>query len=148
MLDRDTANTTSAGAESQPGLARRREASVMQAVECLRRMSDQQLSTFVTAARDITAMETQKQNGAAPTPDPSYSTGGGITLDNIEGVMAYQSWDREQREAGEIVREAITAAAKAVLRAVPNSPRRTLAIQHLVSARMDANAAISFRGRF
>lgn len=71
-----------------------------------------------------------------------------ISLENIDAVMQYQPWDADQNAAGDAVREALTAAAKALLREVPRSPRRTLALQHLVSARMDANAAISHRGRF
>lgn len=35
-----------------------------------------------------------------------------------------------------------------ILRNTPRSPRRTLALQHLINARMDANCAISFGGRF
>lgn len=71
-----------------------------------------------------------------------------ITLNNIEAAMTYQPWDSKQQDAGDLVRETLTIAARAILRYVPRSPRRTLAIQHLISARMDANAAISFKGRF
>lgn len=71
-----------------------------------------------------------------------------LSLDNIDDAMHYQPWDGIQQDGGDQVREALTLAAKAILRNVPRSPRRTLALQHLISARMDANAAISFRGRF
>lgn len=71
-----------------------------------------------------------------------------VTLDNIDDAMRYQGWDAEQTLVGDIVRESLTFAAKAILRHVPRSPRRTLALQHLITARMDANMAITFRGRF
>lgn len=82
-----------------------------------------------------------------PTDAPYYSSEE-LTLDNIEAAMAYQPWHRGQQQQGEAVREALVMAAKAILRNVPRSPRRTLALQHLISARMDANCAISFAGRF
>lgn len=71
-----------------------------------------------------------------------------ISLSNIEEAMRYQPWDRKQLDGGEEIREILTLAAKAILKNAPRSARRTLALQHVISARMDANAAISFRGRF
>jgi hypothetical protein len=71
-----------------------------------------------------------------------------LTLQNIDDVMHYQPWSHDQQQAGEVVREALTAAAKAMLRSVPESPLRTRALNALIDARMLANAAISFRGRF
>lgn len=71
-----------------------------------------------------------------------------ISLENCEDLMRYQPWDQDQIEHGEQIREALVFAMKAILRNAPRSPRRTLALQHIVSARMDVNAAISFRGRF
>lgn len=71
-----------------------------------------------------------------------------LSLDNIEDAMKYQPWNREQTARGDQVREALVLAAKAILRNAPRSPRRTLALQHLIDARMDTNAAISFNGRF
>lgn len=68
--------------------------------------------------------------------------------DNIEDAMRYQPWHKGQQIQGDAVRDALVFAAKAILRNVPRSPRRTLALQHLINARMDANAAISFGGRF
>lgn len=82
------------------------------------------------------------------TGGPLLYRGEELSLDNIDAAMRYQPWDSQQIDAGDQVRDALTLAAKAILRSVPRSPRRTLALQHLISARMDANAAISFRGRF
>lgn len=71
-----------------------------------------------------------------------------IDLSNVDEAMTYQPMDPYQVDQANQVREALTVAAKAILRVCPRSPRRTLALQHVISARMDANAAISFRGRF
>lgn len=71
-----------------------------------------------------------------------------IDLTNIDDAMAYQGWNPDQLEAGNVVREALTAAAKAILRQVPDSPYRSVALRNVLDARMNANAAISFRGRF
>lgn len=71
-----------------------------------------------------------------------------FTLQNIDDAMNYQPWTRDQQEAGAVVREALTAAAKAILRSVPDCPFRTVALRNIIDARMNSNAAISFRGRF
>lgn len=71
-----------------------------------------------------------------------------ITLENIDDVMRYQPWSPDQQAAGAVVVEALLAAAKTLLRHVPDSPHRSRALRNLVDARMNANAAISFRGRF
>lgn len=79
---------------------------------------------------------------------PSFALSEPFTLNNIDDAMGYQVWNEHQIEAGAIVREALTLAAKAILRSVPAGPYRTVAIRKLLEARMDANAAITFRGRF
>lgn len=71
-----------------------------------------------------------------------------VTLENVDEVMRYQPWMPDQLAAGDVVRETLVAAVRAILRHVPRCPNRTKAINHLIDARMDANAAISFRGRF
>ena len=71
-----------------------------------------------------------------------------FTLQNIEDAMNYQPWTRDQQEAGAVVREALTAAAKAILRSVPDGAFRSVALRNIIDARMNSNAAISFRGRF
>lgn len=88
---------------------------------------------------------------AGPAKDASQRLGylsEEVTLGNVDDAMGHQTWDSEQIAAGDIVRETLVAAVKAVLRVVPRCPNRTKAINHLIDARMDANAAISFRGRF
>lgn len=71
-----------------------------------------------------------------------------LNLENVEDAFNYQPWDDEQVLAGHVVREALTRAAKALLNHVPESPLRTRALNNLVDARMLANAAITFKGRF
>lgn len=71
-----------------------------------------------------------------------------LTLDNVDAAFRYQSWNSDQVARGEQVREALVAAAKAILRTVPECPQRTRALNHLIDARMIANAAITFDGLF
>ncbi len=71
-----------------------------------------------------------------------------LTLGNIDDAMHYQPWGPGQQEDGEQVREALTAAAKAILRNVPDGAFRAVALRNIIDARMNANAGISFRGRF
>lgn len=83
---------------------------------------------------------------------PSVQQGSAITerltLSNIDDAMKYQPWEREQVDAGDVVREALTLAAKAILRSVPDGAFRSVALRNIIDARMNANAGISFRGRF
>ena len=89
--------------------------------------------------------------------DPSFGRGnaaggvvqhGSVTLETIGECFTYHPWHPSQVDAGEIVREALVAAARAILRAVPAGPDRSVAIRKLREARMDANSAITFGGRF
>ena len=74
--------------------------------------------------------------------------GDDITLNNIDDLMRYQPWDGKQIEQGEQVREALTAAAKAILRNVPAGRFRSVALRSIIDARFNSNAGISFYGRF
>lgn len=125
------------------------EMQAAQAAHVKARMADAQCSTQgISPVNEcgpaLGAASADRQSFGLPWQRPTEE----ITLNNADAAMAYQGWDEAQREAGEIVRESLTLALKSILRHVPRSPRRTLAVQHLISARMDANAAISFRGRF
>jgi len=82
-------------------------------------------------------------NAATSAPAPER-----LCLANIDDAMHYQPWMPDQQEAGEIVREVLTAAAKAILRHVPEGAFRRGALEDIINARMKANAGISFRGRF
>lgn len=82
------------------------------------------------------------------TSEAMESRSGEVTLANVEYLMAYHSWDGHQREAGDQVREALTFAAKAILRNVPAGRSRSVTLRNILEARMNANAGISFGGGF
>lgn len=71
-----------------------------------------------------------------------------LTSENVEEAFKYQPWDQHQQDAGAEVRDALVAAAKAIIIFVPETPLRTRALNNLIDARMLANAAITFKGRF
>lgn len=66
----------------------------------------------------------------------------------VDRLFTYQPWDKNQEGAGAAVNEALKNAFKAMIQNVPPSPRRTIALQHLVDARLSANAAITFGGQY
>lgn len=71
-----------------------------------------------------------------------------LSLDNVVDAFTYHPWERDQVDAGAQVVEALIAAAKVILRVVPAGADRTVALRKLREARMDANSAITHRGRF
>lgn len=71
-----------------------------------------------------------------------------LTLENVAEAFQYQPWDSSQQLVGDAVRQRLQAAAEAILFGVPESPMRTRALNAIVDARMLANAAITFRGKF
>lgn len=71
-----------------------------------------------------------------------------INEKNVEEAFQYQPWNDQQVAAGAEVRAALVTAAKAILKGVPETPLRTRALNALVDARMLANAAITFNGKF
>lgn len=66
--------------------------------------------------------------------------------DDLEKLFTYQPPEPEMQEHFEAVSQACLAAARAIVAHVPASADRTLAIQHLVDARMRANMAIALDG--
>lgn len=71
-----------------------------------------------------------------------------LNLDNVEHAFTYQPWNDDQLQRGKEVTAALIFAAKAVIRAVPECPTRTRALNNLIDARMLANAAITHDGRY
>jgi hypothetical protein len=71
-----------------------------------------------------------------------------LSLDNIEDAMRYQPWDHFQQDRGDQVRDALTAAAKVILRTCPPGRFRSVTLRNIIDAHMNANASISFNGRF
>jgi hypothetical protein len=72
----------------------------------------------------------------------------GLTLDIVEVAFTYQPWDSFQTDAGAQVRDALVAAAKVILRVVPEGPDKSVALRKLREVQMDANSAITHGGRF
>ncbi len=67
--------------------------------------------------------------------------------DDIEKLFTYQPPTPEMQEHFEAVARACEVACRVLVEHVPTSADRTLAIQHLVDARMRANAAIALDGQ-
>lgn len=103
-------------------------------------------STIARGERDQCATEA---SSAQVGTGAGFAVGAqGLTLENVEDAFTYHAWDGWQQEAGNIVRETLTAAARAILRVVPAGPSRTRALNNLMDARMLCNQSITFRGRF
>lgn len=71
-----------------------------------------------------------------------------VTVENLHECFTYQPWDAEQTRVGTKVREALELAARVILEDVPSCPDRSVALRKLREARMDANSAITHRGKF
>jgi len=67
--------------------------------------------------------------------------------DDLEKLFTYQQPTPEMQEHFSAVSKACEAAARVIVEHVPSCADRTLAIQHLVDARMRANAAIALDGQ-
>lgn len=63
-------------------------------------------------------------------------------------MFTYHAWSPDQVEKGTIVREALKAVALAIITNVPASADRSAALRKIREARMDANSAITFDGRY
>lgn len=114
------------------------------------RTQEQQIARQETEAFDATVGHAHfgkavEVNTASATPP---SDGGEITLETIDELMRYQPWTRAQQEAADQAREALTMAARVLLRTCPAGRFRSVALRAVLEARMNANASISFRGRF
>jgi len=66
----------------------------------------------------------------------------------IEDAFDYHEWDDAQKEAGREIRMALAIAVKTIVNNAPPCPDRSAAIRKLREARMDANSAITHRGRY
>ena len=67
--------------------------------------------------------------------------------DDIEKLFTFQPPTEEMLDHFYAVAQACEAACRVIVEHVPASADRTLAIQHLVDARMRANAAIALDGQ-
>jgi hypothetical protein len=69
-------------------------------------------------------------------------------LEDVDDAFQYHPWTPEQIESGNKVRKALAEAVKTILREVPPSPDRSVAIRKIREARMDANSAITHNGKY
>lgn len=66
----------------------------------------------------------------------------------VHDLFQYHEWTMGDIEKGANVRITLEAAYCAILHNVPPSPSRTRALNHIVDARMLANAAITHKGKY
>jgi len=71
-----------------------------------------------------------------------------LNLDNLHDAFEYHKWDDEQTKIGTEVRAALEEAARVIIINVPECADRTVALRKIREARMDANSAITHRGKF
>jgi hypothetical protein len=68
--------------------------------------------------------------------------------DTIDDMFEYHAWNEDQQQRGKIIREVLAGAVKEIVRLVPPSPDRTVAIRKIREARMDVNSAITHGGKY
>jgi hypothetical protein len=68
--------------------------------------------------------------------------------EQLDDQYTYHAWTIDKIEAGNQVRNALKAAAKAIIVNVPASADRSAALRKLREARMDANSAITHGGKY
>ena len=68
-----------------------------------------------------------------------------LTEENLDELFTYHPPTTEARKAAhKAVNDATKECARAIMRNVPDSPEKTLAIRAIIEARMQANAACAF----
>jgi hypothetical protein len=83
-------------------------------------------------------------------PFPDFTRAAELTPEveaSIDDAFEYHKWTPEQIEAGSKIRKALADAVKAIVAGAPPCPDRSAAIRKLRDARMDANSAITHKGR-
>jgi hypothetical protein len=71
-----------------------------------------------------------------------------ISQEELDEVFTFHPWSGEQIAAGRVVRDQLAGAFAAIVNNAPPSPLRTRALNAVVDARMLANAAITFKGKY
>lgn len=85
------------------------------------------------------------------TPKVDLNRAAGATPEvngEVRNLFEYHPWDKEQQDNGEAVRNALASAYRTLIHYVPPCPTRTRALNMITDARMLANAAITFKGRY
>lgn len=65
----------------------------------------------------------------------------------IDAAFEYQPWDADQTKRGIEIRTSLANAVKALVANAPPCPDRSAAIRKIREARMDANSAITHKGK-
>lgn len=65
----------------------------------------------------------------------------------VEELFTYSNWDESQKHDGAAVKDSLVNAFVTILVHVPAGPARTSALRKIYEARMDANSAITHKGR-
>jgi hypothetical protein len=73
---------------------------------------------------------------------------GGDVERAIDDAFLYHPWDAAQTLKGNEIRAALATAVKVIVANAPPSPDRSAAIRKIREARMDANSAITYGGRY
>lgn len=68
--------------------------------------------------------------------------------DGIKDMFEYHPWDHDQLMKSALVRNALVEAVRVIIATIPPCPDRTVAIRKLREARMDANSAITHKGKY
>lgn len=68
--------------------------------------------------------------------------------EEVDRLFAYQPWNSDQTARGVQVRESLADAFKALLVNVPPCATRTIALRHILDARLQANSAITWDGAY
>jgi hypothetical protein len=71
-----------------------------------------------------------------------------ITKEIVSEIFTYYPWEVEQIDSSNEIRDSLAKAFKTVVNVVPPSPTRTRALNAIIDARMLANAAITFKGKY
>lgn len=66
----------------------------------------------------------------------------------VKDLFEYHQWTDKMQEKGTAVREALVNAVLVIIKSVPPSPDRDVAIRKIREARMDCNSAITHNGRY
>lgn len=117
----------------------------------LRKSLGAQVAANVGAAANAISPAVDRRAQAAAPFGLDFTRANEVTPEvekQIDDAFEYHPWDEEQQRNGAAVRKALAIATKTLVQCVPPCPDRTTAIRKLREARMDANSAITHRGRY
>jgi enoyl-[acyl-carrier-protein] reductase (NADH) len=77
-----------------------------------------------------------------------YTRATNITEKELKEIFTYAPWNDSQVAIGSQVRQKLQESFEVIVNSVPSSPLRTRALNAIIDARMLANAAITFNGKY